>query len=164
MIQSPKSQIIPRHSKDHKSVEETLSFRRYRAPSRGAGPVQSCALIPFYSPLLVSLPLMDMEMPKNSHVSSILVVNDLLSDPLAYGQRKKCWCTLIWPNEIPNLRILGMNKRNKISSEMFQRAVVKGSRYGPYAGECFRPKTLELGRMLFLCLFFPLIWTFSRGH
>ncbi len=26
---------------------------------------------------------------KNCHVSSILVVNDLLSDPLAYGQRKK---------------------------------------------------------------------------
>lgn len=81
---------------------------------------------------------------------------------------------LFWPNEIPILRILGMNKRNKISSEMFQRAVVKARRCGPCAGESIRPETAGLGRMLFLrafylfyLIFLPLIRTyktFSCGH
>lgn len=55
-------------------------------------------------------------MLKSVHVSSILVVNDLLSDPCAYGQRKKMlMLAYSAPNESPILRILGMNNRNKIN-------------------------------------------------
>lgn len=52
------------------------------------------------------------------------MVNDLLSDPCAYGQRKKSVdACLFAPNESPILRILGMNNRNKITFKMLHLTV-----------------------------------------
>lgn len=52
------------------------------------------------------------------------MVNDLLSDPCAYGQRKKSVdACLFAPNESPILRILGMNNRNKITFKMIHLTV-----------------------------------------
>lgn len=70
------------------------------------------------------------EMQKSVHVSSIALVNDLLSDPCAYGQRKKVLMHAYPPhthtplsNESAILRILGMNKRNKITLKMLHLTV-----------------------------------------
>lgn len=52
------------------------------------------------------------------------MVNDLLSDPCAYGQRTKSVdACLFCPNESPILRILGMNNRNKITFKMLHLTV-----------------------------------------
>lgn len=52
------------------------------------------------------------------------MVNDLLSDPCAYGQRKKVLMLAYSPpNESPILRILGMNNRNKITFKMLHLTV-----------------------------------------
>lgn len=53
----------------------------------------------------------------------------------------------------PSYEFLGMNKRNKISSEMYHRAVVKGRRCGPHAGECPRPRELTGVFFLFFIFF-----------